>query len=238
MTARPAALAATARARILDAALAEFVARGFDGASTNTIARAAGVAKGLVFHHFGSKAELYLAVHELVAARVGAQVLGGVPERADLFEWLHAVAIRKVRALQRDPLAYQFVLAAREAPAPLRDRIERRMAALRAEAWQRFSGAIDPARLRPGVTLEQAIETLTILGEGLDRRYLPRIAALPDRGLSQIEALTGEMWVHYERLRDGLYAPPPARRTRRTRRGPAPRAPRPARRTRRRAPPG
>lgn len=208
----PAPLPEPARARILDAALAEFVARGFDGASTNTIARAAGVAKGLVFHHFGSKADLFLAVHERVTTRIGAQVMSNMPERADLFEWLHELALRKMRALQRDPLAYQFVLSAREAPAPLREQIEQRMLAVRAQTWERILGAIDASRLRPGVTLEQAIETLTILGEGLDRRCTPRIAALRDRGFEQFEALFAEVWGHYERLRDGLYAPPPAAR--------------------------
>jgi AcrR family transcriptional regulator len=225
----PAALPEPARARILDAALAEFVARGYDGASTNTIARAAGVAKGLVFHHFGSKADLFLAVHDHVTARIGAQITSGMPERADLFEWLHELSLRKMRVLQRDPLAYQFVLSAREAPAPLRQQIEQRMLALRAETWQRIRGAIDASRLRPGVTLEQAIETLTILGEGLDRRYTPRIAALPDRGFSQFEALFAEVWVHYERLRDGLYASPPAPRKSPPRSRPA----RPRRRRRR-----
>ena len=60
---------ADARRRILDAAVAEFVARGFEGASTNTIARVAGVAKGLVFHHFGSKSDLFLAITTALVQR-------------------------------------------------------------------------------------------------------------------------------------------------------------------------
>ena len=100
-------------------------------------------------------------------------------------------------------------MAARDAPPPLRAELERRIIALRDDTWRRVLGSIDTSRLRPGVTPEQAIETMTILGEGLDRRYVPRIAALPDRGFAQLEALTEEMWAHYERLRDGLYAPEP-----------------------------
>ncbi|PSK98430.1 TetR family transcriptional regulator [Murinocardiopsis flavida] len=45
----------TARARIRDAALAEFADRGFKGATFQTIADAAGVSTGLIRHHFGSK---------------------------------------------------------------------------------------------------------------------------------------------------------------------------------------
>ncbi|TDC04317.1 TetR/AcrR family transcriptional regulator [Nonomuraea longispora] len=45
----------TARARIRDAALAEFAERGFKGATMKAVADAAGVSVGLVQHHFGSK---------------------------------------------------------------------------------------------------------------------------------------------------------------------------------------
>ncbi|MEO3795975.1 helix-turn-helix domain-containing protein [Nonomuraea sp. B10E15] len=45
----------TARARIRDAALAQFAARGVKAATLKNIADAAGVSVGLVQHHFGSK---------------------------------------------------------------------------------------------------------------------------------------------------------------------------------------
>src|SRR5688572_32219770 len=50
------------RADILSAATREFAARGFHGATTAEIARAAGVAQPLVHHHFGSKVGLWRAV--------------------------------------------------------------------------------------------------------------------------------------------------------------------------------
>ncbi len=57
MTSRngPAAEDLTARARIRDAALAQFAEYGFDRATVRGIAGAAGVSPGLVRHHFGSK---------------------------------------------------------------------------------------------------------------------------------------------------------------------------------------
>ncbi|SRR5579883_1589309 len=50
------------RSRILAAALAEFVARGFDGARTRAIARRAGVHEWMVFYCFKSKRNLYREV--------------------------------------------------------------------------------------------------------------------------------------------------------------------------------
>lgn len=47
---------------IVDAALGEFAARGLDGASTDAIARAAGVSQPYVFQLFGTKRDLFIAV--------------------------------------------------------------------------------------------------------------------------------------------------------------------------------
>jgi len=50
------------REEILDAAVAEFAEKGLHGASTEEIARLAGISQPYVFRLFGTKKELYLAV--------------------------------------------------------------------------------------------------------------------------------------------------------------------------------
>src|SRR6516165_8179307 len=50
------------REEILDAALQEFAERGFHGASTELIARRAGISQPYVFRLFGTKKELFIAV--------------------------------------------------------------------------------------------------------------------------------------------------------------------------------
>ncbi len=49
------------REEILDAAMAEFAHHGLDGASTEAIARSAGISQPYVFRLFGTKKELYMA---------------------------------------------------------------------------------------------------------------------------------------------------------------------------------
>src|SRR5690625_5577728 len=46
--------------RIINAALKEFTAKGFDQASTNRIVKEAGIGKGMLFYYFKSKKDLYL----------------------------------------------------------------------------------------------------------------------------------------------------------------------------------
>ena len=58
------------RARILDAALREFSALGMAGARTDQIAAAAGVNKALLYYHFDSKENLYIAAVEMISAKI------------------------------------------------------------------------------------------------------------------------------------------------------------------------
>ena len=88
--------AAARREEILRTALGLFAARGFDATSTKQIAREAGIAEGLVFHYFPTKAGLLTAILddrlengrafrselrpllEGAASRPAAEVLGAV----------------------------------------------------------------------------------------------------------------------------------------------------------------
>jgi AcrR family transcriptional regulator len=47
------------RKRIISISMEEFLNNGYSGASTNTITSKAGISKGLLFHYFGSKKELF-----------------------------------------------------------------------------------------------------------------------------------------------------------------------------------
>lgn len=62
------------RARIRDAAMAEFGEKGFKGATMKSIAHAAGVSVGLVQHHFGTKDGLRAACDERVVDVVRMKV--------------------------------------------------------------------------------------------------------------------------------------------------------------------
>src|SRR5436853_7902420 len=53
------------REAILEAALTEFADRGYVGASTDSIARAAGISQPYLFRLFGTKKELFLATERL-----------------------------------------------------------------------------------------------------------------------------------------------------------------------------
>ncbi len=68
-------LPATARRQqLLEVALGVFARHGYHGASMNEVAEAAGVTKPVLYQHFDSKRELYLALLDEVGARLLAAI--------------------------------------------------------------------------------------------------------------------------------------------------------------------
>jgi AcrR family transcriptional regulator len=86
--------AADRRAAILDAARSAFADSGYHETSLDAVAERAGVSKALLYEHFSSKRELYVAmlemhVHELVE-RISGAVAGAEPGEARMLAGLEA----------------------------------------------------------------------------------------------------------------------------------------------------
>jgi AcrR family transcriptional regulator len=80
------------RQLIIDAARKLFASRPYDQVTTSEIAKNAGVAYGLIAHHFENKRGLYLAVMNEIAVEIAAVQLTPPPEGALLVDQLrHAL---------------------------------------------------------------------------------------------------------------------------------------------------
>jgi AcrR family transcriptional regulator len=93
--------AAVRRDEILDAALVEFAERGFEGASTEDIARRAGISQPYLFRLFGTKKELFKAA----AARCMRETLEMFQRAAEGKrgeEALHAIGRAYMESLETD----------------------------------------------------------------------------------------------------------------------------------------
>lgn len=91
---------ASTRRRLLNSALEEFITQGFTGASTRRITSAAGVSHGLMFHTFGSKAELYLELVRIGSAEIAADVRAGSTDPMGFFS---QIAERMLLMLKEQP---------------------------------------------------------------------------------------------------------------------------------------
>lgn len=80
------------RQLIIDAARKLFATRPYDQVTTTQVAKDAGVAYGLIAHHFENKRGLYLAVMSEIATEIAAAQTAAAPPGADLADQLrHAL---------------------------------------------------------------------------------------------------------------------------------------------------
>src|SRR5690625_3469620 len=80
---------------ILNAALKEFSLKGFDNASTNVIAKEAGISKGLMFHYINSKKDLFLFLYDYCADRINKEYIDLMNfNEKDIFKRLRKSYIR------------------------------------------------------------------------------------------------------------------------------------------------
>lgn len=91
--------------RILEAALIEFSDKGYKKASTNTIVREAGVSKGLLFHYYKSKKDLYILLFSHANQVIEDEVFEEVNfADRDVLNRLYQSTIASIEAYDKHPL--------------------------------------------------------------------------------------------------------------------------------------
>ena len=98
------------RDRIINAAIEEFASFPYEKASTNNIVKNAGISKGLLFHYFSSKKELYEVLIRFVIHTLRDAIVEKINwEETDLFERLKQGTIVKLEVSRVYPHMFDFM---------------------------------------------------------------------------------------------------------------------------------
>jgi AcrR family transcriptional regulator len=98
--------------KILNASIEEFAAKGYENASTNAIASAAGVSKGAIFLHYKNKEGLFEACLSKVIENYKHQIQSlDLNSAKDLFDRLEIFLKWKTNSYAFDPISAQFLAA-------------------------------------------------------------------------------------------------------------------------------
>lgn len=100
----------SARARLLACAASTFARRGYAGASVAEIAAQAEISKSTVFHHFGSKRALYLAVIETAAQDFASTLETVLEKKGPLDERLSDFQCQHMEHILSNELVTDLVL--------------------------------------------------------------------------------------------------------------------------------
>ena len=97
------------RTAILNAAMDEFT-NGYEKASTDAIVKSAGVSKGLLFHYFGSKKELFLYAYEYAMQTVIAEFYDLINlNNRDILDRLKQILLLKMDLMHKHPKIFDFI---------------------------------------------------------------------------------------------------------------------------------
>lgn len=101
----------TKREKLINAAIDEFSKYPFEKASTNNIVKNAGISKGLLFHYFKDKQELYDMTAEFVIKKLFNDIERNIDwDETDLFARIKQLVMVKIEIGLKYPGLYDFVI--------------------------------------------------------------------------------------------------------------------------------
>jgi len=193
---------------ILDACMAEFAQNGYLRASTNQMVRQAGIPKGTLFYYFGSKRELFLYLVDKAVGAYRAFVRDFTDHLpSDLFDRLfYLVDVRMQFALKK-PSIYQFLFKSLlKMPDELKVDMKERFAVYAAESQRLLQDKVDTSMLREGVTLDQVLDLVGMLQEGMLSRFSEQLSQMgAEETLPFVQGLLKRTQDQFNLIKRGVY---------------------------------
>lgn len=175
------AMEADKRDRVLNAAMREF-AKGYKHASTDNIVREAGISKGLLFHYFNTKKDLFLFLHEYALKMVLAEFFDLINlEQRDILERWRQVIFLKIDLVHKYPAIFEFISAAylgenEDVAAEINQRKEEFFG----DIYPKLFNDIDYSLFREDIDPKKAVEVIIYTMEGYANRQVSPEKKLKD----------------------------------------------------------
>lgn len=146
------------RNAILNAALKEFARKGYEEASTNVIAKEAGISKPLMFHYVNNKKDFFLFLYDYCLEILEREYFGKIDlEEKDIFERLRQTCLIKIQLMQKYPWIFDFTrVAVFTDSEAVKGELAKRRKKLEAGTFERFYGDIDISRFRSELDVAKA----------------------------------------------------------------------------------
>jgi TetR/AcrR family transcriptional regulator len=194
--------------KIIGVSLQEFAAYGYDLASTNRIVQQAGISKGVLFKYFDDKKSLFVYVCEKVLEDVMSSfTTQEVQDFDDLFEYLQAVTLRKIQFSIEHPLTYRLLMRIIKEPQHhAYSEVMQRVMSVSSRFLEDIATVLPQNVLRPGITWEHVLATITWVAQGLQEKYLLSMPDIADSSLPEFyKPLIEEMNLYFGIIKSGSY---------------------------------
>lgn len=205
------------RKRIIDASIGEFADHGYDRASTDAITNRAGISKGLLFHYFKSKKNLYLYlvghVAELLTKKTKEEI--GKLDTGDFFDSIKAIALAKQKVGLLHERETRFIMKAFADPPPA---VRREIEAMYRERWESFMNStfwsdffrrklVSGGRLRDRVSPDSVFRlAMAVIGDVSNRYWRMHKNGEIDL-LRDLTPFIREMDEYFDMIKYGVWKP-------------------------------
>jgi TetR/AcrR family transcriptional regulator len=176
------------RERILNAAINEFAQKGFKNASTNEIVKEAGISKGLLFHYFKNKKQLYLFLYDYLMETIREEYFhkSWIDER-DFLEKMRMASLTKLELFRKYPLIFKFFLTAyTETDDEVRIEVADRNKRLMEANLPRVYDNVDLSYLRDEIDHQKAMNLIGWALEGYANSKIPEFKTMGEKEFSDM----------------------------------------------------
>jgi TetR/AcrR family transcriptional regulator len=156
------ALEADKRERILNAALREFSQKGYKKASTNEIVKYAEISKGLLFHYFSTKKDLFLYLYTYFLDVFREEYYKKIdPVNKDVLLRIRQSSLLKLEMFKVYPLMFKFLYAASlEADGDVKDNLFQINTKLKIDSYAKAFTDVDISKFKDGVDIAKAVKLM------------------------------------------------------------------------------
>ena len=164
------------RERILNAAMKEFAQKGFKNASTNEIVQGADIAKGLLFHYFKNKKQLFLFLYDYCIDICMNEFYKKIDlKEEDFFIRFRQAQFIKMELLKKYPEIFNFLQVAYvENSSDIKSELDSRNQELLLSASNKIFEGIDISRFKEDTDLKKVMNIIVWTFQGFADEFLKK----------------------------------------------------------------
>lgn len=191
------------RDAILNAALKEFSLRGYDNASTNIIAKEAGISKALMFHYVSSKRELFLMVYDYFSDIMEKEYFKRMNyEEKDIFDKLHQSYVLQIALIQKYPWITELnKLSHITKSEEINEELKKRQ--IHSDCYPQLFNEVDETKFRKGLDIEISKQFIYWANIGFTNQLLDKIRNTEEKIASDV--LLEKLDKYFEELKKIFY---------------------------------
>ncbi len=192
--------------KIMEVSIREFADKGFEKASTNEIVKAAGISKGILFHYFNSKKNLFLFAYDYSVELCMDEFFKKVDQdETDIFVKLRQISSFKLELMHKYPGIFKFFeVAIAEEYHEVKSELEERKKKLIESNYSKIFNNIDASKFRKGVDVDRAINIIMWTFEGLGTSELAKAKASVSKRVDY-EKVFSDMDIYIDIFKKSFY---------------------------------